>query len=45
MALLGVRMACVVKQQEDPRVLGSGHIFDEYPTADVAVRGFYERHQ
>jgi hypothetical protein len=44
-AQLRAQLLSELKQQEDPRVLGRGHIFDEYPTADVAVRGFYERHQ
>jgi len=42
---LKTQMMSELKQQEDPRVLGRGHIFDEYPSADVAVRGFYERYQ
>lgn len=42
---LKAQLLSELKQQEDPRVLGNGHIFDEYPTANVSVRGFYERHQ
>ncbi len=42
---LKAQMMSELRQQEDPRVLGRGHIFDEYPSDDVAVRGFYERHQ
>jgi arylsulfatase A-like enzyme len=30
--------------QQDPRVLGQGHVFDEYPYADEPMRGFYERY-
>jgi len=33
-----------LKAQQDPRVLGHGHIFDEYPHAHEAFRGFYERY-
>jgi N-sulfoglucosamine sulfohydrolase len=32
-----------LKAQEDPRMFGNGHIFDEYPYAEAAQRGFYER--
>jgi hypothetical protein len=44
-ARLKAQLMSELKQQQDPRVLGRGHIFDEYPSADVAVRGFYERYQ
>ena len=30
--------------QADPRILGNGHIFDEYTYADDRQRGFYERY-
>jgi len=30
-------------QQEDPRILGNGHVFDEYLYADEKHRNFYER--
>lgn len=33
-----------LKKQEDPRVLGNGHIFDDYPHANDKKRGFYERY-
>jgi arylsulfatase A-like enzyme len=33
-----------LKKQEDPRVSGNGHIFDEYPHANEKKRGFYERY-
>ena len=32
-----------LKQQGDPRLLGNGHIYDEYPYANTAKRGFYDR--
>lgn len=32
-----------LKQQQDPRMLGQGEIFDLYPYADSSGRGFYER--
>jgi N-sulfoglucosamine sulfohydrolase len=32
-----------LKAQEDPRVFGNGHIFDEYPNAVERARNFYER--
>jgi arylsulfatase A-like enzyme len=32
-----------LKQQDDPRMSGNGHIFDEYPNSAPAERGFYER--
>ena len=31
--------------QEDPRMAGNGHIFDEYVYAHENVRGFYERYK
>lgn len=34
-----------LKAQQDPRILGQGHIFDEYPYANERNRGFYERTQ
>ena len=34
-----------LKAQGDPRMLGEGRVFDEYPHANQAHRGFYERHQ
>jgi hypothetical protein len=33
-----------LKAQDDPRVLGTGRVFDEYPHAHEAFRGFYERY-
>ena len=32
-----------LKQQGDPRMLGKGHIYDEYPYANAAKRFFYDR--
>jgi N-sulfoglucosamine sulfohydrolase len=32
-----------LKQQEDPRMFGNGHIFDEYPYGNAPKRNFYER--
>ncbi|HEC41294.1 MAG TPA: heparan N-sulfatase [Bacteroides sp.] len=32
-----------LQTQEDPRILGQGHIFDEYVYADTATRDFYNR--
>lgn len=33
-----------LKQQADPRILGKGHIFDEYEYADPRTRNFYQRY-
>lgn len=32
-----------LKAQADPRILGSGHVFDEYPYAADEFRDFYDR--
>lgn len=32
-----------LRAQEDPRVLGQGRVFDQYPYAEAAHRHFYER--
>lgn len=32
-----------LEAQGDPRMLGQGHIFEEYPYSDTSSRGFYER--
>ncbi len=32
-----------LKAQEDPRALGNGKVFDEYPHANEKMRGYYER--
>ncbi len=31
-------------EQADPRMLGQGHVFDEYPYANPAQKDFYERY-
>lgn len=33
-----------LKAQQDPRMLGQGSIFDQYPYADASGKGFYERY-
>jgi len=33
-----------LRQQGDPRILGNGHVFDEYPYADGKTKNFYERY-
>lgn len=33
-----------LREQEDPRMFGRGHVFDEYTYADDAHRNFYERY-
>jgi N-sulfoglucosamine sulfohydrolase len=33
-----------LKRQEDPRMFGKGHVFDEYPYAQSDMRNFYERY-
>jgi len=32
-----------LKQQEDPRMSGNGHIYDEYPYGNTSKRNFYDR--
>lgn len=32
-----------LKAQEDPRALGNGKVFDEYPHANEKMRGYYEK--
>jgi len=36
-------MAQELEKQGDPRIMGNGDIFDEYPYASEAVRDFYNR--
>ena len=31
--------------QNDPRIFGQGHVFDEYPCADGKTAHFYERYR
>jgi len=38
------QMLAELKQQEDPRVLGNGKLFDEYIYANEGTRSFYERY-
>jgi hypothetical protein len=38
------QMIAELKAQEDPRMFGRGQVFEEYPYADAALRGFYERY-
>jgi arylsulfatase A-like enzyme len=33
-----------LKEQDDPRMSGRGHVFDEYPYADKNHKDFYERY-
>lgn len=32
-----------LRAQQDPRVLGNGNVFDEYPHANEKMRGYYEK--
>jgi len=32
-----------LKKQDDPRMSGNGHIFDEYPSANVRERGYFDK--
>lgn len=41
---LNQQLFAELKQQQDPRMLGQGEIFDKYPYAEERVRGFYERY-
>jgi N-sulfoglucosamine sulfohydrolase len=38
------QMTAELKAQQDPRMFGQGHIFEEYPYAEAGLRGFYERY-
>ncbi|MEM7372309.1 MAG: sulfatase [Bacteroidota bacterium] len=40
---LADRMRQGLTAEKDPRMLGNGHIFDEYPYAHEETKGFYER--
>ena len=42
-AALKEQLLAELKAQQDPRVLGQGHVFDEYPTAIEKWRNFHER--
>jgi arylsulfatase A-like enzyme len=37
------QLLAALRAQGDPRALGQGHVFDAYPYAGEADRGFYER--
>lgn len=41
---LEAQMLRELRGQADPRVLGQGAVFDQYPYADSGGRGFYERY-
>jgi len=32
-----------LKQQGDPRLMGNGHLFDEYPYGNASMRNYYDR--
>ncbi len=40
---LKAKMEQELRDQEDPRILGYGHVFDAYPYAPEMVRNFYNR--
>jgi N-sulfoglucosamine sulfohydrolase len=40
---LADQMIAELKAQQDPRMFGRGEVFEQYPYADAALRGFYER--
>lgn len=42
-AALRERLFKELRAQRDPRVLGEGHVFDEYPHANERMRGYYEK--
>jgi arylsulfatase A-like enzyme len=42
-AKLKSQLLSELTEQQDPRALGEGHVFDEYTYAFEATRGFYER--
>ncbi len=44
-AALHAQLFAELKAQGDPRMLGQGHVFDEYPYAQEDTRGFYERYR
>jgi hypothetical protein len=37
-------MSSELKEKADPRILGKGHLFDEYPVAFENIRNFYDRY-
>lgn len=42
-AALKERLFAELRQQADPRMFGQGEVFDNYPHANEAQRGFYEK--
>ena len=38
------RLFDALEAQDDPRMRGEGHLFDEYPYSDESSRGFYGRY-
>ncbi|MHB8974508.1 MAG: sulfatase family protein [Pirellulaceae bacterium] len=44
MTQLHTQLLQELQDQADPRVLGEGHVFDEYPYASAAHKDFYERY-
>ena len=44
MAALRTEMTKRLTEQQDPRILGDGDLFDQYPYANKTERGFYERY-
>lgn len=43
-ASLEQQMLVELRTQEDPRLLGNGKVFDEYPYAQEELRGYYEKY-
>ena len=41
---LRARLFDALEAQDDPRMRGQGHLFDEYPYSDEGSRGFYDRY-
>jgi len=41
---LKIQMEAELKSQNDPRMFGNGHIFEDYLYADEKTRNFYERY-
>lgn len=41
---LRTEMTNRLTEQQDPRILGKGEVFDQYPYANAGERGFYERY-
>jgi arylsulfatase A-like enzyme len=43
-AALHEQLVAELRAQQDPRALGAGKVFDEYPHANEKMRGYYEKH-